>query len=323
MTLIRFQASAMARCRFALSPLAETLACLIALERNNNEAWIKPWVQAHRPEYVSWRDGDPVRRGILQLTASTKWFPSMFGIVPTDGMNTRLPDELDRIRCWTDDENRADLLQSVGASWLTHDDGWLAATDLSNTAADTIRDGWHRFVEPDWHQRRTLLERDIMRRAGLLAAYGWREATMGMTPASTWAEHDALTFSSQHYDDIVVGEDGLIFVPHTPGCGTWTCEEPPRYALAYPAWGVAAPVGATRHAATVLLGVGRAAVLEALATPATPTQLAELLDVSLGTVSGHLKVLRDAGAIEGARVGRTVRYTQTSRGARFLESLSN
>jgi DNA-binding transcriptional ArsR family regulator len=58
-----------------------------------------------------------------------------------------------------------------------------------------------------------------------------------------------------------------------------------------------------------------------LARPATSTQLAQALDVSLGTVSTHLAVLRDADMVVGARVGRSVVYRLTDRGDRLVALL--
>lgn len=45
--------------------------------------------------------------------------------------------------------------------------------------------------------------------------------------------------------------------------------------------------------------------------------LATLLEVSLGTAGGHITVLRDAGLIEGTRVGRRVVYRRTDDGDRL------
>ena len=320
MTLIRFTASAMGRSRFALSPLAETLSTLMALERDT------PMAGARRPNpdrhtYVQWRGGDPVRRGLLALVASSKWFPGFYGVVPADGLNTQLAVELGQVRGWSDTRARLEIERSLDASWKRHDTAWVSSSGLTEAAAETALQGWRLFVEPGWRRRRVILERDIMRRAGLLAAYGWQEATQGMTRESSWAEDDALTFSTQHFDDIVLGQEGMIFVPHTASNGSWTCEEPPRYALAYPAWGVGIEHSPSEDAASTLLGAGTATILRALAVPVTPSQLALLLNVSLGTVSGHLKKLRAAGVIEGARVGRTVRYAQSQRGSDLIQAL--
>ncbi|MEU5302437.1 helix-turn-helix domain-containing protein [Streptomyces noursei] len=111
-------------------------------------------------------------------------------------------------------------------------------------------------------------------------------------------------------------------MPVSLATGTWLCEGPPgHYAQVYPARGAAtahtAPADATTgpgRALERLLGTGRATLLHSLRQPATSTELAARLQRSLGTVGGHLAVLRDAGLIVGTRVGRRVVYRRTERG---------
>ncbi|WP_020393360.1 ArsR/SmtB family transcription factor [Kribbella catacumbae] len=73
------------------------------------------------------------------------------------------------------------------------------------------------------------------------------------------------------------------------------------------------------HGVASLLGVGKARIIVEVRTPATPSQLATLLDVSLGTVSAHLAALRDAGVVLSWRSGRAVYYELTESG----EDLAN
>jgi len=191
--------------------------------------------------------------------------------------------------------------------------------------AGVLREDWERFVAPDWPRRRAILERDIMHRAGVLAAFGWRQAVEGMTRHSVWVGEDAIRFSDQDCPDRrVTGEGGLTFVPHTADSGSWTCERPPRFALVYPARGPAAPVAdAAPDPLAGLIGPGPARVLRELARPATSTQLAAVLGLSLGTVSAHLAVLRDNGVVAGARAERGVVYRLTERGVGLVGLLGD
>ena len=89
--------------------------------------------------------------------------------------------------------------------------------------------------------------------------------------------------------------------------------------MVYPARGAAVPPdGGAADALAGLLGQGRARILRELGRPATSTQLAHALEISLGTVSAHLAVLRDTGVIAGARTGRNVVYRRTQRGQELL-----
>ncbi len=67
-----------------------------------------------------------------------------------------------------------------------------------------------------------------------------------------------------------------------------------------------------------LIGGARAAILRALAAPATTSQLVAQLGMSLGGVGGHLAVLRAAGLVNRARSGRSVNYVATPLGDALL-----
>lgn len=318
MTLLRLTSTGLSRCRFAVSPMAETLSALIALERLPYP-WLAAWHARNQTGYRSWRDGNKVARGLLPLVAATKWLPDYVALPPGDGVHTRLAGELIPVAAFTDAQVRAATAPAVAASWQPQDTGWLAGAGLGPRIAAMFEEGWRRFVAPDWPRRRAILERDIMYRAGLLAAYGWQHAIKDMTRKSAWVGRDAIRFSDQDHPDLMIGDDGLIFVPHTPGRGTWACERPPRYAMVYPARGAAVPPdGGGADALAGLLGQGRARILRELARPATSSQLAHTLEISLGTVSAHLAVLRDTGVIAGARTGRNVVYRLTPRGQELL-----
>jgi DNA-binding transcriptional ArsR family regulator len=78
-----------------------------------------------------------------------------------------------------------------------------------------------------------------------------------------------------------------------------------------------APVPETLAA---LLGPARARVLRLLATPQSTTRLAGLTGQGLGSVSRHLKILREARLIHGRRSGRAVLYYQTAAGDVLVEA---
>ena len=304
MTLLRLSPRALARCRFAVSPLAETVGALLDHQRTGGP-----------PGFRRWRDRTPVRRGLLDLAARTKWLPDVLAVAPRGGLRTRLPDELGAVAAFTDSDVRETVRLAVEASWGDRPDtAWAAADRLGPRIAQDLADGWEHFVRPDWPRRRAILERDIAYRSELLAAEGWRAVVATIARNTDWATDDTIAFGRPGYPDRIIA-DGIIFVPHTQGSGTWSCERPSEFALSYPARGVAAEVDAAATADLArLVGAGRARVLLELRVPATSTELARILAVSLGTVSAHLAALRAAGVISGVRTGRTVRYRVDPRG---------
>jgi DNA-binding transcriptional ArsR family regulator len=341
---LRLSPRAMARCRFAISPLAETVGTLLDLQRQTGRRETgqretgqrQPGLRATGQRetgqggndgrrgsvqaFARWRDRTPVRCGLLDLSARTKYLPDVLAVPPENGLRTRLSDELSLVAAFTDSEVRATIELAVEASWGRRPDtAWTASDGLAKQIAEDLADGWERFVRPDWPRRRAILERDIAYRTELLAADGWRAVVATIARNTSWATDDTIAFGRPGFPDRII-DDGIIFVPHTRGSGTWSCElPPPRFALTYPARGRAAEVdpAATADLAR-LAGAGRARMLLELRVPATSTELARILDVSLGTVSAHLATLRAAAVIDGVRNGRTVRYRLTTRGYDLL-----
>jgi DNA-binding transcriptional ArsR family regulator len=318
MTLLRLSSLALSRSRFALSPLAETLASMIVLDAAYCDPWLSSWHDRHHGAFRAALDADPFAKGMVGLLGSTKWLPGHVVLPPTGGMRTTIDAELARVARVPDAEVRAELEKSVAHSWEDHDLGWLTGRDWAARTAELFRRAWAGHVAPDWPRRRALLERDVTYRAGLLAAYGWPRALERMSRHSAWVGTDAIRFSHRGAPDRVVGEEGMLFVPIAAvSRGTWLCEAPPAsYALVYPARGSAAttPRPAAGRALERLIGTGRAAILHELERPATTSELAAHLGLSLGTVGGHLAVLRDAGLVTGTRVDRRVVYRRTGTG---------
>jgi DNA-binding transcriptional ArsR family regulator len=311
-TLIRFGPDALRASRFALSPLAETLSCLLGLRREIDGG--QPGPQAR--ELVAWLDGDPFAAGLVRLVSATKYLPDLVALPPSS-MTTRFSDELARMRAIPDVQARATIAESRRYAWIAGDVGWADRDGIAAASAEVFARVWERFVAPDWTRRRAIMERDIRHRAGVIAAHGWRHALDGLGKLR-WAEPDAILFSAQAHVDRAVGAEGLVLVPHTGPAGRWTCEAPGRIAVVYPARGVLGDLDPGAGGIAGLIGGGRARILGALRDPATPSQLAALLGVSLGTVSGHLAALRAAGVIVGRRSGRAVYYERTKSGDQLI-----
>ncbi|MGZ0150495.1 winged helix-turn-helix domain-containing protein [Kribbella sp. WER1] len=310
MTLLRLSPLALSRSRFALSPLAETVGVTIGLGRGR----AGPWRSARRTSYGPARD--PFLRGFAHLLGHTKWLPDVVVLPPAGGMGTTLASELEPVRAMTDAEIRAGCEVSVEHSWVDQDLRWLDGSGLGDRIAATLDAVWTRHVAPDWSRRRTALEREVMYRAGLLAAYGWPTALEGMSRRSRWVGADSIQFSQRPGEDRLIGDEGLQFVPVTMPSGTWLCESKDGYALVYPAGRAAVEAPADgRVALERLIGRGRTELLDRLSRPGTASELAAELGLSLGTVGRHLRILRDAGLIVGLRDGHKVVYRRTVRGA--------
>jgi len=326
MTLLRLSPRALSRSRFALSPLAETLGAMRVLVNPCRDPWVASWHARHAPAFRARVAADRFTSGLVRLLTTTGWLPDFVTTPPPGGMRTTMAEELTLAARFSDAEFRAQLEASdhhakapSGLDWLSHAS---AGGDWAARGAELMSALWHDHVLPDWPRRRSLLEREVTYRAGLVAVYGWSNALGTMSRRSAWVGNDAIRFSNRPLPDRIVGAEGMLFVPVTLTRGTWLCETPPdTFALVYPARGVAerseAPAPDRVRALERLLGAIRARILLELARPATTTELATLLEISLGTAGGHIAVLREAGLIEGTRVGRRVVYRRTDDGDRL------
>jgi DNA-binding transcriptional ArsR family regulator len=307
-TLLRLGPDALHASRFALSPLAETLSELIRVRRQLDARTASPQSDL----LLRWVTEDPFVDGLVRLVSATKFLPDFVTIPPAD-MTTRLGDELAAMRSIGDRSARAMLAEAQRFAWASDGIEWADTDAITARAAEIFERCWTELVKPDWPRRRAIMERDIRHRAGVIAVSGWRHALDGMARGVKWVGHDTIEFSTQAFSDRLIGDTGLVFVPHTGPHSTWTCEAPPRIALVYPARGTRASTPTVDGVAR-LVGTGRVRILAELSAPATPSQLSALLGISLGTVSAHLAALRAAGVIDGRRSGRAVYYELTDAG---------
>lgn len=318
--LLRLNTESVARSRFALSPLAETLASVVTLVHQDEGPGLERWAEAQRPAFQRRLAADRFTAGFFALVSSTKWIPGPLAIPPNGGMKTRIGDELAEVRSFSDSAVVQELQKARELSWKEHSLDWVVGHDLAGRIADLMGTIWTTHVEPDWARRRAVLERDVMYRAGLLAAYGWPAAVDRMTRHSAWVATDAIQFSSQALPDRLVGPTGLQFVPVSRASGTWLAEgKPGEYALIYPVRGIGdQPPPCEPQSVDRLLGAGRARILRELDRPATTSDLATQLGAALGTVGEHLAVLRNARLIAGTRIGHRVLYRRTTLGDTLL-----
>lgn len=300
MTFIQLDDASVSLTRFALSPLAETMATI-------TDAYVSS------AETIEWRwlHQDKTARGILSLLTHTKYIPD-FVAIPPAGMETRIEDELQTMASTPDTDAQRTLSEARQASWDTHDPTWISEPNVARTVARVFRRAWDQ-IEPDWPRRRAILERDIRHRAGLIATGGWHQALTGIHHKVRWVEGNRIQFSAQQREGPTVTQEGLALVPHTAGTGRWICEAPPRFAMVYPARGRLAPPTVPEGLQT-LLGSTRSQIIELVQQPTTPSELAILLSKSLGTIAGHLAALESAGIVSKARVGRAMHYSLTRKG---------
>jgi DNA-binding transcriptional ArsR family regulator len=296
--------------RFVISPLAETTASLLALERGTAaHPGERQWLDTHRAAYLRYAKDHPAVPAIIRVAARHRWIPGLITAAPASPGESSFSDELRHIADMPPGEVAADL-KVVGLK--------TASDDLPRKAADLLEWVWANAVLPYWPTRRRIIEADIVARTTQLGRGGWTEALSDMRPGMRWLGDGRLQINALDNPPREISGAQLFFVPVIPSTRGWVAwDEPRRYALTYQCSGALAGQGsraAAPETLAALLGPARAAILTLLATPKTTTQLVALTGQRLGSVGRHLQILRAAGLLERRRVGRSVLYHRSPAG---------
>jgi DNA-binding transcriptional ArsR family regulator len=301
-----------ARIRFAFSPLFELVMSLIVLRAPASHALHLPWVRATRPLAVG-----------LDLS-------ELFALVPVRGDTadflapppaSPLPDfteELAAVRATPPGRLTAELVPVPGLPEPVAERIRADPEAAISRLADTLQAYWDIALAGHWPRIQALLEADILWRSRRIAVGGAAALFEDLHDTITW-HRGRLTATDPHQHSGSLSGEGLLLVPAVMAWpGVRKMIQPYQPMLAYPAraiatlWETGAPPAP--HALAALLGQTRAALLTALAQPASTTALARRLQITPGAVSQHLSVLSDAGMVTRSRVGRSVLYRRTRNG---------
>jgi len=325
MAFLRLGPGELANARFAMSPLANLLGgVLLTVGR---EAGAAPglddgWRASNRAVVAA----DPVLTALVDLMRDTQEIPDFLSMPPA-GADTTVEEELDALRATPHDIAQGQLRVSAAAQR----DGRtrplpaiLTRPGAVGRVAAAFRSYWDAMIAPRWPGVRAGLERDLIRRAGLLATYGWARALEGLTPNLRWHGDGRIDLVGMPGPSHRLIDADLLFVPSATGSGWLSLDPPRRYALVYraagmiEAWSSAEPKP-PEHLER-LIGRTRATLLMTLAEPASTSQLVAQLGTSLGATGDHLGVLRDAGLVSRSRSGRSVLYHRTALGDALASS---
>ena len=302
-------ADTLARSRFVISPLAETTASLLALERGAAaHPGERRWLDAHQAAYHGYVKEHPDVPWLIRLSLARCWIPGVITVAPAGLDEQAFGDELEQIASLSADFVARDLGE-VGVERYPH--------DLPRKAADLLEWVWANAVRPYWPERRKIIEADIVARTTQLGRGGWAQALSDMRPGLRWLGEGRLQINAYENPPREISGAQLLFVPVTPEAGWVAWEEPHRYAVMYPCSGALAEPGrrtAAPETLGALLGPARAAILMLLVTPKSTTQLVALTGQGLGSVGRHLQILRAAGLLERGRAGRSVLYRRSPAG---------
>lgn len=328
-------ADLLARSRFVVSPLAETVAALTVLSRPDPPGI--PWQRAYRAAHREAYDDLLAARPVLRLLVDRLWRPRRgdqpgwmadFLTPPPlggrDGPAT-FAEELGQLVVWDEARMRAELRELTPRPLPPE----LERPGLADAVEELLEWVWTVTVLADWPRRRRVLEADIVSRTNRLASEGWAGVLTAVGTRMKWVGNGLLQVNGYDLPTRDLSEARELSLVPVHSDGSWLAWDlPERYAVVYPVAGALAGADSGRGAGGAggagavgrLIGANRARVLALLDAPHSTSQLAALTGLPLGAVGNHLRVLLDAGLVLRRRSGREVLYWRTALGEELLAS---
>jgi DNA-binding transcriptional ArsR family regulator len=318
MLRIRFGPEDLARVRFTISPLGETVLSVAVLGRPAPQLPLEGWRCEQRRNLA----GAPSR--VLLGLVPADWRPSV-ALAPIVGERPLFAEELEAVLEFSPRPLRA-FLATLGSPARTARWTPMLPDDASSErrlARDLLSDYHRRCIAGHWPAIRIQLEADIAYRTRVRAEGGIGTVLATLHPAVRWNDPVLEVDVPGRSRCLDLGGRGLVLVPSVfawpdpivllDGTGQPVLLYPARGLLALwhgPAYG--------RDVLAVLLGGTRAAVLLAAACGDSTSDLAGRLGVSVAAASQHLTVLRNAGLVARTRRGRAVHHDLTPLGVQLL-----
>lgn len=321
MILARFHTEALTRVRFAISPMFEMIRSVRTLHDPSGAALHLPWAEAAQAQVA-----DLDLSQLLALQSAPVYNPD-FVNPPPSGPLAEFEDELASMLATPDEQIAAEVRYAYRDAALPEvlepflSDPRRAVQEL----AGSMRSYWERCLAEHWPRLRSLLDHDVLYRARQIADGGTARLFCDLDPGVSWADGVLrIECGSKCESDLDLDERGLLLLPSAfvwPKVTILTLA-PWQPTLAYPARGIgmlwSPEESPAPDALERLVGRTRAALLTALDSPRSTTELAGALGLTPGGVSQHLGVLRDAGLVRGRRVARTVLYLRSQEGDELL-----
>jgi DNA-binding transcriptional ArsR family regulator len=311
-----FSLEDLAHTRFAISPMWELVASLLALRDPSHAALHIPWLRS-----VSGRLSGLALERAVAVTPPHGYSPDFVVPLPAGPLGD-IADDLAALRATPTAEIRADMRlfatqhkrgPEIAEPWLVNPRREL------RRLAELLEGYWARAIEPHWPRIRAFLDADIAYRARRLADGGPTMLFADLNTNVTWKQPELTVQIPRHDATVELHGRGLLLVPSAfAATRPFVSDRSPWLpALIYPARGVATlwQQGDTAPEALAgLIGRTRAAILTDLAAPRSTTELSDRLSLSPAAASHHLTTLRDAGLLSTRREGRSVLYVRTALG---------
>lgn len=108
----------------------------------------------------------------------------------------------------------------------------LDSTDAVSRIAEAMDQAWHELLATDWPQLRTICERDVVHRVGVIGEHGWATTIESLHPGIAWRA-GGIELGFFRGGTVRLAGDGLLLIPSVfvgniaahledPGPGPWS-----------------------------------------------------------------------------------------------------
>lgn len=210
--MLRFEVSIedLLRSRFALSPALD-LCLLLRSLAGHDRPLPRAWATRLMPVFERLRRESELNAALALQT-------------PQRGPNFVAPPPRGLSQTWADDLAmiRATPLEAARHEFAATATGPLArdprvrevldSTDAVSRIAEAMDRAWHELLAPDWPQLRTICERDVVHRVGVIGEHGWATTIESLHPSIAWR---AGGIEIGHFRDgtVRLAGDGLLVIP--------------------------------------------------------------------------------------------------------------
>ncbi len=310
---LQFSSDALLACRFAVSPLQETISAVRLLARRADGGHHGPWLRAVEPAL------DALDLTLLSLLLPRGTYGPDFLNPPPSGPTATFAEELETVRrtpaVRVGGEIDRCLTERFGAHPPPAAEVLRRGDRARGLCVDALAACWSALVDPWWPVIRAALDADIAYRSRLLAEAGLGPVLADLHPRLRWT-HPRLIIDAPTEEEHLV--EGIVLMP---GAFTTLGVSYEPASVGYAARGLASLwTGPARPSAATaqLLGARRAELLAALDEPASTTGLAARCGLPVSSVSEHLAALHATGLVTRHRTGRSLQHTRTPLGSALL-----
>jgi DNA-binding transcriptional ArsR family regulator len=310
--------------RFAYSPLIEVSSSYKLLQNPEHQGSYLQWVAETQRMF------ERIEFPFMNAAILSQRYIADF-LTPTPAKTIlSFEDEIDRVRETPDAVIRKNIEFAVSIAGMTPTRQMFLEhpREALDCLIEELRFYWQQALEPHWSQMSSILERDLLYRASVLARYGIDAVFSDLSDRFEYQRGEIRIIKEHKYSLPVTYQlegHGIQLVPSMfASCkGSW--QVVPEYLpmLIYQTRGLGLWKREVAHepgeALQITLGTSRARLLQSLAEPSHTADLAQRLSLTAGAVSQQLGRLSQAGLIESYRSGSKVLYRLSQRGERLLD----